>query len=183
MCGVFGPAAKPTGRPILAPVTAGAIRNAGEDDLQAIAAILNAGIATRTATAQLDPVDVDDRRAWLRRHDARHPVWVVTDTRGVTGWLSVTPWSERAAYDATAEVSVYVAPDRQGRGLGAALLGHAIEHAPRLGIEVYIARIFAHNPASLRLFERLGFERWGVMPGVARVEGALRDVVILSTRV
>jgi phosphinothricin acetyltransferase len=157
------------------------IRDAGDGDLPAIAAILNAGIATRAATAQIDPVDVEERRAWLRRHDVRHPVWVAVDARGVAGWLS-TAWSERAAYDATAEVSVYVAPERQGHGVGAALLRHTIAAAPPLEIERYVARIFTHNPASLRLFERAGFERWGLMPGVARVEGVLRDVAILGRR-
>ena len=158
------------------------IRAACDDDLPAITAITNAGIAARTATAQLEPFDVENRRAWLHRHDARHPVWVAQDAHGVAGWLSVTPWSDRAAYDATAELSVYVAADRQGRGIGAALLGHALAQAPHLHIESYVARIFAHNAASLRLFERFAFETWGVMPGVARVEGVLRDVVILGRR-
>ena len=159
------------------------IRLAGEDDLEAIAAILNAGIATRAATAQLDPVDVDERRAWLAGHSERYPVWVAVDDRGVAGWFSVSPWSDRVAYDLSAEVSVYVAPDRQGRGVAAFLLRHAIAEAPQLGIEVYIARVFTHNIPSLRLFERFDFQRWGVMPGVARLDGVLRSVAILGRRV
>jgi L-amino acid N-acyltransferase YncA len=158
------------------------IRTACDDDLPAITAITNAGIATRSATAQLEPFDVENRRAWLHRHDARHPVWVAHGADGVLGWLSVTPWSDRAAYDATAELSVYVAPQHQGRGAGAALLGHALAQAPALDIESFVARVFAHNLPSLRLFERFAFERWGVMPAVARVEGVLRDVVILGRR-
>ncbi len=160
-----------------------AIRIATEADLPAITTILNAGIATRAATAQLDPVDVDDRRAWLRAHDARHPVWVAAGASGTTGWCSVTPWSDRAAYDATAEISVYVAPARQREGLGAALLRYALAEAPRLGIETYVARVFTHNAASLRLFERFDFQRWGVMRDVARLDGVLRSVAILGRRV
>ncbi len=159
------------------------IRPADETDLPAIVAILNAAIATRTATAQLDPVDVDDRRAWLDAHDARHPVWAALDEDGLAGWLSVLPWSERAAYAGTAELSVYVAPNRQGRGVGRKLVRHAIAEAPRLAIEAYVARIFTNNPASLRLFERFDFQRWGVMRGVARLDGALRDVAILGRHV
>ena len=158
------------------------VRTACDGDLPAITAITNAGIVTRVATAQLEPFDVENRRAWLHGHDARHPVWVAHGAHGVVGWLSVTPWSDRAAYDATAELSVYVAPQHHRRGVGAALLGHALAQAPSLGIELCVARIFAHNLASLRLFERFAFERWGVMPGVARVEGMLRDVVILGRR-
>lgn len=159
------------------------IRSARDDDAEAIAAILNAAIAGRAATAQLDPVTADERRAWLRAHDERHPVWIATDDEGVAGWFSLSPWSDREAYDLTAEVSVYVAPDRQGRGIGTKLMRHAIASAPMLGTEVFVARIFTHNPASIRLFERFDFQRWGVMHGVARVDGALRDVVILGRRV
>jgi L-amino acid N-acyltransferase YncA len=159
------------------------IRPADEDDLPAIVAILNAAIATRIATAQLDPVDLADRRGWLQRHDARHPVWTATDQGGVAGWLSVLPWSDRAAYDGTAEVSVYVSPDRQGSGIGRKLLRRAIAEAPRLSIEVYVARILTNNLASLRLFERFDFQRWGVMRGIARLDGALRDVAILGRHV
>lgn len=160
------------------------IRSARDDDAEAIAAILNAAIATRMATARLDPVDAADRRAWLHAHGERYPVWVATghdDT--VAGWFGLTPWSDREAYDLTAEVSVYVAPEWHGRGIGAKLLRHAIAYAPRLGIEVYVARVFTHNVASMRLFERFDFMPWGVMRGVARLDGVLRDVAILGRRV
>ncbi|HYZ15881.1 MAG TPA: GNAT family N-acetyltransferase [Candidatus Acidoferrum sp.] len=159
------------------------IRSARSEDAEAIAAILNAAIADRSATAQLDPVTGDERRAWLRAHDDRHPVWIAADEEGVAGWFSISPWSDRRAYDLTAEVSVYVAPDRQRRGIGAKLMRHAIASAPMLEIEVFVARIFTHNPASIRLFERFDFQRWGVMHGVARLEGILRDVAILGRRV
>lgn len=163
-----------------APPVALLIRAASEDDLPAITAILNAGIATRAATAQLEPVDVDDRRAWLRAHDARRPVWVAADADGAVGWCSITPWSDRAAYAATAEVSVYVALERQRQGIGAALLRHALATAPALGIDTYVARVFTHNAASLRLFERFDFAWWGVMRDVARLDGIRRSVAILG---
>jgi L-amino acid N-acyltransferase YncA len=137
------------------------IRPAVDDDADAIAGILNAAIAGRAATAALDPVTPGERRARLRKHGERYPFWVAADDAGVAGWFALAPWSERVAYDLTAEVSVYVAPGRQGRGVGAKLVRHAIAEAPRLGIEVYVARVFAHNPVSLRLFERSTFSAGG----------------------
>ncbi len=160
-----------------------AIRSARDDDAAALAAIYNAAIAGRAATAQLDPVSAGERREWLRAHGARHPVWVAADEDGVAGWLALSPWSARSGYDLTAELGVYVAPQRHGRGIGAKLLRHAIAAAPELRLEVYVARIFTHNPASLRLFERQGFQRWGVLRGIARLDGVLRDVAILGRRV
>ncbi len=101
----------------------------------------------------------------------------------VVGWLGVQPFHERAAYARTAEVSVYVALDERRRGAGKALLAHAIAAAPSLGLAVLLGKIYAHNAPSLALFQRAGFARWGLLPGVCEVEGALFDVVILGRRV
>jgi phosphinothricin acetyltransferase len=51
-----------------------------------------------------------------------------------------------------------------------------------LGIEVLTATIFASNSASIRLFEKHSFERWGFMPRVARLEGSERDLILVGRR-
>jgi len=43
-----------------------------------------------------------------------------------------------------------------------------------------IGLIFAHNEPSLRLFDRLGFERWGLLPRIARLDGIERDLAIVG---
>ena len=50
------------------------------------------------------------------------------------------------------------------------------------GIEVLAVTIFASNQASIRLFERHGFERWGWMPRVARLGDIERDLVMMGRR-
>jgi phosphinothricin acetyltransferase len=159
------------------------IRPAVETDLAEIVAIYNAAIPTRTATAQLELVTVEQQTPWFRAHGGRHPIWVACDDDAMAGWLSVTPWSDRTAYDATAEISLYLAPAFQGRGIGARLVRYAIAQAPQLGIDTLIARAFGHNTASLKLFDRFDFQRWGVMRGIAVVDGVRRDVVCLGRRV
>ena len=62
------------------------------------------------------------------------------------------------------------------------MLGEAIREAPALGIEVLAVTIFASNQASIRLFERHGFTRWGFMPRVARLENVERDLVMMGRR-
>lgn len=82
----------------------------------------------------------------------------------------------------TADLAIYLHPDYQARGLGTYLIGQAIAQAPRLGIETLTATIFASNTGSLRLFARMGFERWGFMPRVARLEGVEKDLVLVGRR-
>ena len=171
------------------------IRDATAADLPHIVEIYNAAIPQRRATADTEPITVASRIAWLHDHNAsHHPLWVVEQDGGarsaappgavrLDGWLSFQPFYGRPAYHATAELSVYVAPQRQRAGIGRALVAHAIEAAPALGLRTLLGFIFGHNEASLALFGAFGFERWGVLPRVAELDGMERDLVIVGLRV
>ena len=160
------------------------IRLATDADLPAIVAIFNASIPGRLATAVTEPVTVDQRRGWFDLHSPdRYPVWVAVRDGQIAGWISLTQFlPERPAYSHTVELSVYVAPHLQRLGLGQALAEHALQVAPTLGIRNVVSLIFGHNAASLQLHEKLGFQRWGLLPGVAELDLLPRDVVILGKR-
>ena len=160
------------------------IRDAVESDLPAIIKIYNAAIATRMATAQLDPVSLEERRDWLKQHSPdRHPFWVLEINRRIAGWLTLKPFLPRCAYRGTAEVSVYVDEKFRRRGVARTLLAEAISLAPSLQINAMVGLIFAHNAPSLKLFDQLGFERWGLLPRVARLDDVERDLTIVGRRV
>ena len=160
------------------------VRDATAADLAAIVAIYNAAIPGRMATADTEPVSVESRRPWFEEHDARsRPLWVIEVEGAVVGWLSFQSFYGRPAYHATAELSVYVAPERQRTGIGRTLLKQAIDEAPALGLTTLLGFIFGHNDASLRLFESFGFERWALLPRVADLDGVERDLVIVGKRV
>ena len=156
-------------------------RPATRADLPAIVAIYNASIPSRVATADLDPVTLESRLDWFAQHrpDFR-PLWVAEHGGRMAGWLSFSTFYGRPAYNKTAELSVYVDPSLHRRGLGSYLLAQAIGHAPSLQIDRLLGFVFAHNPASLKLFERFGFEVWGKLPGVTLLDGVERDVIILG---
>jgi phosphinothricin acetyltransferase len=157
------------------------IRDALEADLPAIVEIYNAAIRGRISTAQLDPVSVEERLPWFREHSPQsHPLWVAEVDEAVAAWLSFHPFITRCAYRGTAEISVYVGERFRRLGLGGALIEKAIARAPGLEITALVGCIFGHNEASLRLFERLGFERWGFLPRIARVDEVERDLVIVG---
>ena len=63
------------------------------------------------------------------------------------------------------------------------LLEEAIARAPALEITAMVGLIFAHNEPSLRLFGQLGFERWGLLPRVALLDGIERDLTIVGRHV
>jgi phosphinothricin acetyltransferase len=159
------------------------IRHASRADLPAIVAIYNASIPGRMATADLEPVDVASREAWFAEFDpGRRPLLVSTvqGSNDVAAWLSLRSFYGRPAYGETVEVGLYTAPGARRQGHGRRLLAHALATAPTLGITRLLAFTFAHNAPSLALFRSFGFADWGRLPGVAKLDGMRRDVLILG---
>jgi phosphinothricin acetyltransferase len=160
------------------------LRDATSEDLPAIVAIYNTTVASRMVTADTEPVSVESRRAWFNQHSpARRPLWVALESGQMLGWLSYSSFYGRPAYNATCEVSIYLAPEHRGRGLGGQLLLRCVEHAPAIGVSTLLGFIFGHNVPSLKLFEKHGFTQWGLLPRVARLDGVERDLVIVGRRV
>ena len=157
------------------------IRDAVEADLPAIVEIYNATVPTRMVTAELEPTTVEMRLPWFREHSPeQYPFWVAESDGRVIGWLDFKKFLPRCAYRGTAEISVYIDEEFRRRGVAQRLLEQAIARAPSLRITALLGLIFGHNEPSLKLFERLGFERWGLLPNVAQLDGVARDLVVVG---
>jgi phosphinothricin acetyltransferase len=161
------------------------IREATEADLPAIVDIYNQSIPAGWSTADTRPIAVADRVEWFRKFDpARRPIWVAeADGRVVATVYLSSFYGGRAAYDATAEVSVYIATAHQRRGLGRRLKQWVIEQCPRLGVTTLLSMHFDHNEATRRINESLGFVQMGHLTEIAVVQGHRRGLVIWALRI
>jgi L-amino acid N-acyltransferase len=156
------------------------LRPAAGADASAVAAIYNEAVRTTVATFDTEPRSLEAQRAWFHQHDARHPV-IVADLAGdVVGWASLSPWSDRRAYDGTAEVSFYVRADHRGEGVGRHLLEEVVASGGRLGFHVLLSRIADGNAVSVHLHEALGFRPVGVMREVGFKFGRWVDVYLME---
>lgn len=156
-------------------------RNAHETDLPLIVEIYNSTIPGRLVTADTSEVTVADKRDWFFRHNPEsRPLWMVEDEGRVIGWAGFQSFYGRPAYNGTAEISIYLKPGERGHGYGKKILLHAIDQCPKLGIRNLLGFIFAHNTASLRLFEQAGFSEWGHLPDVAVMDGKAYSLKILG---
>jgi len=161
------------------------IRNASEPDLPAVVDIYNQSIPAGWSTADTKPISVTDRVDWFYRFDAvKRPIWVAEVAGQViaTTYLS-SFYAGRPAYDATAEISIYIATSHQRLGIGRQLKQFVIEQCPLLGVTTLLSMHFDHNEATRRLNESMGFEQLGHLTEIAVVQGIKRGLVISALRI
>jgi L-amino acid N-acyltransferase YncA len=154
------------------------IREARDEDSASILAIYESGIATGNATFETEVPSWTD---WDRRHHA-HSRFVCEEEGQVVGWVALAPVSSRQAYSGVAEVSIYLAPDARGRGIGTRLMTRAIASSEAHGIWTLYAALLPENEASVRLHEKCGFRRVGTRERIARLDGVWRDTLIMERR-
>lgn len=157
------------------------IRPATADDAPAVAAIYNHYVTTSLVTFDTEPKSEDDRRRWIADRDGAHPVVVALgDDDEVVGFGALSAHSPRPAWARTVEAAVYVREGAVGRGIGPDILDELIRLGRKLGHHVMVSRIVGTNESSLKMVERAGFERVGVMREVGYKFGTWLDVVIVQ---
>jgi L-amino acid N-acyltransferase len=159
------------------------VRDATEADLSGILAIYNEVIRTSAAVCTEHETTLEDRRAWLEQRTGQgYPVLVAVDPAdgSVLGFATFGDFRPWPGYRKTVEHSVYVRANLRGRGLGKALIEPLFSRAASLGKHVMVAGIDAANSASIRLHERLGFERVGTLREVGIKFGQRLDLVLMQ---
>ena len=147
-------------------------------DWDAVRAIYLEGIATRNATFETESPSWD---TWNNNHrpDCR---LVARSNEKVLGWAVLIPVSRRPVYSGVAEVSVYVAADARGMGVGKALLGSFINASEKTGIWSLQAGLFKENSASITLHKGVGFREIGFQERKGSMDGVWRDVLLMERR-
>jgi len=137
-----------------------------------------AGIAGGDATFETSAPSWED---WDAAHH-RFARLVLSTDAGIKGWAALSRVSTRQAYSGVAEVSVYVAPNCQGQGHGATLLGALISESEKNAIWTLQASIFPENLASLALHRAAGFREVGRRERIAKLKGVWRNTVLMERR-
>jgi len=155
-----------------------AIAAMAPEDWNEVRRIYAEGIATGNATFETEPPAWE---TWDRSHRADSRLVARAGGR-VVGWAALSKVSERCAYGGVAEVSVYVAADARGRGVGRRLLEELVRSSEEAGVWTLQAGIFPENVASIAVHERCGFRLVGVREKLGKLRGAWRDVAQLERR-
>src|SRR5690606_40040690 len=129
------------------------IRLATEQDAAQIQAIYASIVRETAISFEFDPPTVEEMRQRIRKTFERLP-WLVYEDRGaILGYVYASPHRERAAYQWSVDVSVYVRADARRSGVGRALYTSLFRLLALQGYYNAYAGISLPNPASVSLHE------------------------------
>jgi phosphinothricin acetyltransferase len=153
------------------------LRELRPDDWPAVRAIYEEGIRGGDATFETETP------SWERWDKAHAELRLVAERDGsVLGWAALSPSSARRCYRGVGDVSVYVAEEARGSGLGRALLDELVARSEAAGYWTLTAGVFPENEASIRLHKVCGFREVGVRELLGESGGVWRNVLLLERR-
>jgi ribosomal protein S18 acetylase RimI-like enzyme len=118
------------------------------------------------------------RRRFRRRSDLEADI-VAIDGGRLVGHVSV----QRERHPVTrhvASLSIAVAADARGRGIGRRLLDEAIAWATRVGIEKLVLSVYPHNDAAIALYRSVGFVEEGRLARHSRKSYGYEDEILMA---
>ncbi|MGC8751000.1 N-acetyltransferase family protein [Hydrotalea sp.] len=148
------------------------------DNWEQVKSIYESGIATGMATFETKAPEWDQ---WNNSH-LPFARLVAMENNKVIGWAALSPVSNRCVYSGVAEVSVYIAPEHRGKGVGKKLLQQLITDSEAHGIWTLQAGIFAENTASAKLHESVGFRLVGYREKIGQLGSMWKNTLLLERR-
>ena len=159
-----------------------AVRDARDDDMDAVHAIYADHVLHGTASFEEVPPTLEDmigRRAAILASGL--PYLVAGSGDRVVGYAYAGLFRPRIAYRYSLEDSVYVAPGMGGRGIGRALLAELIARCETGPWRQMIAVIGdSGNAGSIGLHARMGFRHAGTLASTGFKFGRWIDTVMMQ---
>lgn len=150
----------------------------GSTNYPQVADIYLQGIATGLATFQTEATDWE---TWDKSHLPNCRIAAFEDNQ-MAGWAALSPVSSRCVYAGVAEVSIYIAENFRGKGVGKYLLLKLIEKSEVAGLWTLQSGIFSDNTASIKLHEQCGFRVIGYREKIGKKDGVWKDNIIMERR-
>lgn len=151
-----------------------------ESDLPGALEIYNHYIQTTTANFYYEPISIEQLKGFVFLNHGRYKAYMIYRQDDLVGFCFTTQFKNREAYNRTAEIGIYLNPEHTGRGLGVAVVKHLEKVSEDSGIKMLIASISGENVASIRLFEKLDYQKCGHIKRIGEKHGKVLDVVFFQ---
>jgi L-amino acid N-acyltransferase YncA len=151
------------------------IRAAKADDAEAVARIYAPIVESTPDSFELVAPDAAEMRRRIAATSASH-AWLVASLQGeVAGYAYGTAHRARPAYRTSVEVSVFVAPAAQRRGIARRLYDALLRELAARGYHRAFAGITASNESSVAFHRSVGFTPVGVFHEIGFKFGRWHD--------
>jgi L-amino acid N-acyltransferase YncA len=150
------------------PVTAG--------DAAAVCELYNYYVANTVITFETEAVAHAEMARRIDEITVSYPWLVAEDEHGVAGYAYATRWRARAAYDKTAESTIYLRNGAAGSGIAKPLYDALIDALRQRGFHAMVGCITVPNPPSIAFHEKCGFVKVAHFPEVGNKFGNWVDV-------
>ncbi|MCI6007263.1 N-acetyltransferase family protein [Oscillospiraceae bacterium LCP25S3_E10] len=140
------------------------IRTAVESDIPYIMDIYNDAVLNTTATFDINPRQISFFEDMFRQHTGKYLLAVFEDKGEILGYVSLSRYSWRDAYDCTVELSVYVKNGYRNMHIGTKLMDYALDTAKNNpNILTVVSLITSENETSIYLHIKAGFTYSGTI--------------------
>ena len=135
------------------------IRNVTLEDVSAITEIYNYYIKNSVATLEEQTVSESYFKDEIIKVTKEFP-WFVYEVAGeIIGFANANSWKIRSGYKKSAQLMVYLHPEKISNGVGTLLYSAVIDELKEKDIHVIMGGISLPNEASIKLHEKFGFEK------------------------
>lgn len=156
------------------------IRKACLRDLKSILDIYNQGIEDRIATLETEEKDLAYMDEWFSQHEGRYQVIVAEQDAQIQGWSSLNPYNNRCTYTGVADLSVYIAREFRGKGIGSLLLTAIEDLAKKKDFHKIVLFTFPNNQLGQGLYHKKGYREVGVFKNQGILNGKYVDVMAME---
>lgn len=147
------------------------------EDLSLIKEIYDYYILNSTATFHTEKISLKELEEAIFIDHPVYKSYLIKCNGEICGFCYFTQYKKRQAYNRTSEVTVYLKPEFSYKGIGIYALNYIEKEAFNIGIKVLIGVITGENKASIRLFEKAGYEKCAHFKQVGEKFGRILDVV------
>ena len=144
------------------------IRPCNINDAQQIADIYNYYIEHTTITFDEHSLPVKEISRRISTTMNRYPWLVYEKEAQISGYAYASGFREKSAYRYSVESTIYVKHGEENQGIGTLLYQRLINDLKQQSMHCMVGVISLPNPASIRLHEKLGFEKVAHMKQTGR---------------
>lgn len=152
------------------------IREVQISDADDIKDIYNYYIENTIVTFEEIKISKEDMEIRIKDVAKKFPYLVYEENGKVLAYAYASSWKGRCAYKFSVESTVYLKNGLQGRGIGTKLYQELIHRLKDMKLHAVIGGIAIPNPESIKLHEKLGFEKIGYFKEVGYKKGQWLDV-------